>query len=181
MFYSESDATSCKLLGQGYVQERLKSSLEVLCLIWGSHQTLKSPPLRMLHDILWHDHIQWQTAVIRHFTKLWPCYRTGPYHRFGRYYLIPRGFHRIFATGAASQQKTLTSPDTWYCGACICSNVETIHSWTCNVFGPFEFRTSLGMSILLSYRVKMHWKSTFVQMLLSILAFNPDYLCCRYI
>ena len=31
----------------------------------------------------------------------------------------------------------------------ICSNVETILSWTCHVYGPFEFRTSLGTSILL--------------------------------
>ena len=32
---------------------------------------------------------------------------------------------------------------------CICSNVETILSWTCHVYGPFESRTSLGTSILL--------------------------------
>ena len=32
---------------------------------------------------------------------------------------------------------------------CICSNVETILSWACHVYGPFEFRTSLGTSILL--------------------------------
>ena len=34
-------------------------------------------------------------------------------------------------------------------GTCICCNVETILSWTCHVYGPFEFRTSLGTSILL--------------------------------
>ena len=34
-------------------------------------------------------------------------------------------------------------------GTCICSNIETIHSWTCQVYQPFEFRTSLGTSILL--------------------------------
>ena len=34
-------------------------------------------------------------------------------------------------------------------GTCICSNVETILSWACHVYGPFEFRTSLGTSILL--------------------------------
>ena len=33
-------------------------------------------------------------------------------------------------------------------GTCIWSNVETILSWTCHVYGPFEFRTSLGTSIL---------------------------------
>ena len=38
-------------------------------------------------------------------------------------------------------------------GTCICSNVETIFSWTCHVHGPFEFRTSLDTSILLRFRV----------------------------
>ena len=38
-------------------------------------------------------------------------------------------------------------------GTCICSNVETILSWTCHVYGPFEFRTSLGTSIFLEKRV----------------------------
>ena len=31
------------------------------------------------------------------------------------FYLIVWGFHRIFATRAACQQRTLTSPDTWSC------------------------------------------------------------------
>ena len=35
-------------------------------------------------------------------------------------------------------------------GTCICSNVETFLSRTCHVYGPFEFPTSLGTSILLS-------------------------------
>ena len=34
-------------------------------------------------------------------------------------------------------------------GTCICSDVETILSWACHVYGPFEFRTSLGTSVLL--------------------------------
>ena len=34
-------------------------------------------------------------------------------------------------------------------GTCICSNVGTILSWTCHVYGPFEFQTSFGTSILL--------------------------------
>ena len=43
------------------------------------------------------------------------------------------------ATGAASQQRTLTPPDTWSCPI-----------WDLHLFyGPFEFRTSLGTSILL--------------------------------
>ena len=31
------------------------------------------------------------------------------------FYLIARGFHRTFATGAACQQRTLTPADTWSC------------------------------------------------------------------
>ena len=31
------------------------------------------------------------------------------------FYLIARGFHRTFATGAACQQRTLTPMDTWSC------------------------------------------------------------------
>ena len=31
------------------------------------------------------------------------------------FYLIARGFHRTFATGAACKQRTLTPPDNWSC------------------------------------------------------------------
>ena len=34
-------------------------------------------------------------------------------------------------------------------GTCICSNIETILSWTCHVYGLFEFRTFLGSFILI--------------------------------
>ena len=78
------------------------------------------------------------------------------------------------AAGAASQQTTLTPPDTWSCPtlglACVLmsrpispelvlspdfwiSNTPRYFSfalsWTCHVYGLFEFRTSLGTSILL--------------------------------
>ena len=57
-------------------------------------------------------------------------YKTVPYYRFGRYYLIRRGFQRRFATDADSQQRTVTPPDTMSCPIwdCICSNDETIPS-----------------------------------------------------
>ena len=52
---------------------------------------------------------------------------------------------------AASKQRTLTPPDTWSCpiSDLYCSNAETILSLSCHVYGPFEFRTPLGTSILL--------------------------------
>ena len=42
----------------------------------------------------------------------------------------------------------LRTPGPVPLGTCICSNVETIRSWTCHAYGPFEFRTSLATSIL---------------------------------
>ena len=47
---------------------------------------------------------------------------------------------------ACYRPRTLTSLDTW---TCICSDVENIISWNCHVYGLFEFRKSLGTSILL--------------------------------
>ena len=50
---------SNKLLGQGYVKERLKSSLRKLYGRYGDHTKQYDVPLsRMLHDILDDDHIQ---------------------------------------------------------------------------------------------------------------------------
>ena len=42
----------------------------------------------------------------------------------------------------------LRTPSPVPFGTCICSNVETMLSWTFHVYGPFEFWTSLGTSIL---------------------------------
>ena len=43
----------------------------------------------------------------------------------------------------------LRTPGLVTFGTCICSNVETILSWTCHVYGSFEFRTSLGYDFLI--------------------------------
>ena len=51
---------SNKLLGQGYVKERLKSSLRKFYGRYGDLTKQYEVPLsRMLHDILDDDHIQW--------------------------------------------------------------------------------------------------------------------------
>ena len=105
---------------QGYVKERKKSSLRKFYGRYGDLiKHYKVPLSQMLHDILGHDHIHWHCQLIRHYTNLWTYYRSGPYYRFyyrfWRYYLIPEGFHRAFAKGSASQQRTLTPPDTWFC------------------------------------------------------------------
>ena len=78
---------SSKLLGHGYVMERLKSSLRKFYGRYGDlikHYEVSLSP--MLHDILGHDHIQWHTH--RHYTNLWTYYRTGLYYRFWLYYQI---------------------------------------------------------------------------------------------
>ena len=143
---------SCKLLVQEYVRGHLESSLMKLYGRYGDLMKHYEDPLsQMIHDILGHDHIQWQPPLIRRFTQSWPCYRTRPYYRFWPYYQILGGFHRTFATGATCQQRTLTPPDTWHSPIWdlhIC-NIETILSRACHVYGSFEFQTSLGTSILL--------------------------------
>ena len=102
---------SNKLLEQGYVKERLKSSPRKF---YGRYADLikqyEVSISQMLNDILWPDHIQWQPLLIRLCTDL-------------DLYWILRGFHRTFATGVACRHRTLTPLDT--CsrpfGTCICS------------------------------------------------------------
>ena len=61
------------------------------------------------------------------------------------------GFHRTLQRVRLANRGRLLlrTPGPFPFGTCICSNVETALSWTCHVYGPFEFRTSLGTSILL--------------------------------
>ena len=61
----------------------------------------------------------------------------SPHKMFSLYAVVSMTYRRRWAPGPVPF------------GTCICSNVETILSWTCHVYGPFEFRTSLGTSILL--------------------------------
>ena len=72
------------------------------------------PLSRMLHDILDDDHLQWHPPLIRHYTNLTLLLILTLLPNL-TFYLIVRGFHRTFATGAACQQRTLTPPDTWSC------------------------------------------------------------------
>ena len=80
---------SSKLLGQGYVMERLKSSLRKFYGRYGDlikHYEVSIS--QMLHDILGHDHIQWHPQLIRHNTNLRTYYRNGLYYRFWPFYQI---------------------------------------------------------------------------------------------
>ena len=69
--------------------------------------------------------------------------------------LLPNfgGIHRTLQRVqlANRERLLLRTPGPVPFGTCICSNIETILSWTCCVYGPFEFRTSLGTSIFAPY------------------------------
>ena len=148
---------SSKLLRQGYVIERLKSSLRKFYGRYGDlikHYEVSLS--QMLHDILGHDHIQWHTQLIRHYTNLrtfLPNWTLLPILT-----LLPNfgGFNRTLQRVRLANRGRLLlrTPGPVPFGTCICSNVETILSWTCHVYGPFESRTSLGTSILLQHLLK---------------------------
>ena len=78
--------------------------------------------------------------------------------------LLPNfgGFHRTLQRVRLANRGRLLlrTPGPVPFGTCICSYVETILSLTCHVYGPFEFRTSLGTSVFLWLGIK---HSHFVQ------------------
>ena len=66
---------SNRLLGEGYVKERWKSSLRKFYGRYGD--LIKQYEVHLSHmlgDILEDDHIQWQPPLIKHYTNFWPCY-----------------------------------------------------------------------------------------------------------
>ena len=105
LFWGPGDFPS-KLLKQGYLVERLKSSFrKFLWSIRGSCWAIWSNPLT---NVKWHSD-PWPTVTslpIRLSTNSHNLYTELDLHR------IMSGFHGAFATGVASQQGTLTLPDT---------------------------------------------------------------------
>ena len=98
---------SSKLLKQGYLAERLKSSFRKFYGRYGDLiQQYEVSLSRMLNDILILDQ-QWLPNQSDFPPISWPWYRAGPSP-------IMSGFHGAFATGVACQQGTLTLPDTWF-------------------------------------------------------------------
>ena len=151
---------SSKLLGQGYVRERLKSSLmKVYGRYWDLIKHYEIFLSQMLHDILGHDHIQWRPQLIRHYTNLWTYYRTGPYYLFWPYYQTSRGFHRTlqWVRLANRGRLLLQTPGPVPFWTCICSTFETFLFWTCHVYRPFEFRTSLRNLYFALWPLRLMW------------------------
>ena len=98
---------SSKLLKQGYLAERLKSSFRKFYGRYGDLiQQYEVSLSRMLNDILILDQ-QWLPNQSDFPPISWPWYRAWPSP-------IMSGFHGAFATGVACQQGTLTTPDTWF-------------------------------------------------------------------
>ena len=69
----------------------------------------KVPLSQNLYDFMEDEHNKWHPSLPYFLT----FYCSGPYYRIWFFYLITRGFRRTFAT--ASEQMTLTPPDTWSC------------------------------------------------------------------
>ena len=147
MFYSEGGATFIYAPQTGICHGAFEIvPQEVLWSIWGSHQTLWSLPLP---NVTWHSGTCPYTMTpsidqtLHLFANLLPVLTLLP--NFG-------GFHRTMQRVRLANRGRLLlrTPGPVPFGTCICSNVETILSWTCHVYGPFEFRTSLGTSILLT-------------------------------
>ena len=80
-FILRATRLSNKLLEQGYVKERLKSSLRKFYGRYGDLIKQYEVSLsQMLNDILWPDNIQWQPLLIRFCTELdlWPNFEWFP-------------------------------------------------------------------------------------------------------
>ena len=77
-FILKAARLSSELLGQGYVMERLKSSLRKFYGRYGD--LIKNHEVSLfqtLHDILGHYHIQCCPQLARHYTNLRTYYQTG--------------------------------------------------------------------------------------------------------
>ena len=115
-----------------------------------SSNIMKSP----LPNVTWHSGT-WLSTVTpltdQTLQQFWTYHRTRPYNHFWPYYNISGGFHGTLQRVQLANRGCLLlwTPGPVPFGTCIYSNVETILSWTCHVYGAFEFRTSLGTSILL--------------------------------
>ena len=138
-FILRATRLSNELLEQGYIKERLKSSLRKFYGRYGDLIKQYEVSLsQMLNDILWPEHIQRKSPTDQ------TLYRT-----------------RTFATGVVCRQGTLTPPDTWPrpFGTCICSTCwDQSFSELVVILPDYALRISLVnfsiLLVLLSYIVQ---------------------------
>ena len=111
-----STRLSNKLLEQGYVKERLKSSFRKFYGRYGDLiQQYEVSLTRMLNDILWPDHIQWQPPTDQ------TLYRTRPFTEF--WVVSIEHLRRVWH--ADRGRLLLRTPGPVPFGICKCSFVET--------------------------------------------------------
>ena len=142
-----------KLRGQEYVKECLRVSLRKF---YGRYRDLikqyEPPPLpNVTRHSRW-----WPSTVTPSIDQaLYQCLNlllVWTLLQNLTFYLIARGFHRTFATGAACQQMTPSPPETWSCPTLGLASVLMLRpiSPELVLFPDFEFRASLGTSVLLN-------------------------------
>ena len=139
-FILRATRLSNKLLQHGYVKERLKSSLRKFYVRYGD----------LITNVKWHS-VTWPFTMT---TPDWSDFVPN-----STFYRILSGFHRIFATGVACRQGTLTPPNTWSrpFGTCIlvCSNCwDQSFSELVVILPDYALRISLGAFSILLYPIK---------------------------
>ena len=119
---------------------------------------MSSPLSRMLHDILDDDHIQRHPQLIRHYTNVWPYYWSGPYNRIWLFTLLREVSieHMQRVRHANRGRLLLRTPGPvplWDLQVFLCWD-----QWLLNLscFRTFEFRKSLGTSVLPLYIDQIH-------------------------
>ena len=104
-----------KLLWRGYVNEHLKSSLwKFYGLYWIFLNNMKSPSLEC-YTACWRKTTYSDTIHRSESIPIVTLLLIWTLLPIWTIYLIVRNLHRTFATGAASQQRTLNPPDTLSC------------------------------------------------------------------
>ena len=142
---------SNKLLGQGYLKERIKSSLSKFYCRTGILSNNMRPPFPECYTTFWIMTIYSELSIDEALHQCLPLLLIWTLLPNLTFCLIARGLHRTFATGAACQQRTHTPPDTWSCptlglASILCWDLSLLNL---SCFRTFEFRTPLGISILL--------------------------------
>ena len=136
---------SNKLLRQGYVKQRVRSSLRKFYGRYGDFiKQYEAPLSRMLH-ILDDDHLPWHPPLVRHYTNTWPFYWSGPYYWIWHFTSLREvsieHLQRV-------RQRTLSPPDTLSCPTLGLASVLMLRQISPGLVLSPDFRTSLGTSVL---------------------------------
>ena len=141
---------SNKLLGQGYVKERLKSSLRKFYGRYGDLTKQYEVPLsRMLHDILDDDHIQWHPPLIGHYTNFWPLLIWTLLPNLTFYLIVQVSIEHMQRVRHANRGRLLLRTPgpvpLWDLHVFLCRDQSLLNL---SRLRTFEFRTPLGTSLL---------------------------------